>query len=93
MPNKGEDQYLSADVLEADSTGEVFVRNCAHDAGHIVDHRKGDQRIQKAVRTAEEPPKETSESGKGKLNASPDLFHNEPPLSFIYPRFPRAVEP
>ena len=74
--HKSENQYLAADAFEANGTGEVLVSDGAHDAGDVVDHRKGDQRIQKAVHTAQEPSKEAAESGESQLNASPDLFHS-----------------
>ena len=71
-----ENQNLTADTLETNGTGEVLIGDGAHDAGDVVDYRKGNQRIQKAVNTTQELSKEATESGECNLNARPDLFHS-----------------
>ena len=73
---KGKNQHLTADALEANRTGELLVGDGAHDTGDVVDYRKGNQRIQKAINTTQEPTEEATESGEGNLNARPDLFHS-----------------
>jgi hypothetical protein len=81
--HQGEDQHFTADALKANGTGELLVGDGSHDACDVVDYRKGNQRIQKAINPTQEPTEEATESGEGNLNARPDLFHSVVLLCFL----------
>lgn len=51
---------------------------------NVVDHYKGDQSIQKAVRAAKEPAEKAAQCRKSNLNAVPDLFHSLVLLKIIF---------
>ena len=76
--HQGEDQHFTADALKANGTGELLVGDGAHDACDVVDYRKGNQRIQKAINPTQEPTEEATESGEGNLNARPCLLYTSP---------------
>ena len=74
-----EDEHLPADAFKAHLAGQILIRHSAHDARDVVDHNKGDQRIEQTVTAAEEPAQPAADGGEDKLNDIPEFFHDDSP--------------
>ena len=74
-PHQQKNQYLSADALKPDFTGQFFLPNGTHHSRDIIHRHKGKQGIEQPVKAAQKPSEPSSGSRKNKLNRVPKFFH------------------
>ena len=55
-----ENENLAENPAKAHIAGQLLIHNGAHHAGNVVDHNKGNQRIQKTVQPSKKPADSTT---------------------------------
>lgn len=87
-PHEQKNQYLAADTLEADLTGEVLVGDGAHDARDVVDCHERHKSDEQTITATEKVAEPSTDCRKNELNGVPEFFHTLVPsflwLNFVY---------